>query len=162
MDRELALIKFNILYPENPDDLPDVNEFENLLNILHRMHNQFKDKLLKPSDFSIFFVILYSATQYEKLRQTDSYKENYLKLQIIFEDFNKDVDAVLYFFTIPTTSYYEKMFKEISFLKKYKLGDALLKNWSASMLGFKIAVWWDVKIKRKQTFELKPPTISET
>ena len=157
-NKELASIKSNILYPEDPNELPDENEFDKLVQVLHRMHNQFKDKLLKPSDFAIFFVILYSTTKYEKLRQTNTYRENHLRLQIIFDDFSKDVDAVMYFFTIANTSTYEEILGEVGLFKKYdSLKKAALKDWLSTMRGFKIGIWWNVKVKRKQTFELEPP-----
>jgi len=159
--KEFLQINFNSLDPEDPNALPDENEFEKLTNALFRMHLHFKEKLLKPSDFAIMFVLLFRATNYESLRKTVTYRENYLKLQEIFNDFNKDVDAIMYFFTLPTTSMYEEIFAKIPLFKKYKsLKKTLIGNWGNVMLGFRIKIWWDIHIKRIQTFELKPP-ISE-
>lgn len=156
--REFSQINFNSLYPEDPNALPDENEFEKLTNALFRMHLHFKEKLLKPSDFAIMFVVLFMATNYESLRKTVTYRENYLKLQEIFNDFNRDIDAVLYVFSLPTTSWYEEIFDQIPLFKKYaSLKKTLIGNWSSVMLGFRIKIWWDIHIKRIQTFELKPP-----
>ncbi len=150
-------INFNPLYPEDPNALPDENEFEKLTNALYRLHPHFREKLLKPSDFAPMFVILYLATQYEKLRKTKTYSENYLRLQSIFGDLNNDVDLIMYFFTLPTTSWYEEIFEKISFIEKNKLKKHLIKNWTSVLLGFKIKIWWDVHVKKAQTFSLQPP-----
>ena len=156
--REFSQINFNSLYPEDPNALPDENEFEKLTNALFRMHLHFKEKLLKPSDFAIMFVVLFMATNYESLRKTVTYRENYLKLQEIFNDFNRDIDAVMYVFSLPTTSWYEEIFDQIPLFKKYKsLKKTLIGNWSSVMSGFRIKIWWDIHIKRIQTFELKSP-----
>jgi len=154
-------IDFNSLYPEGANVIPNENEFRKLTEVLHRMHFLFREKLLKPSDFAIMFVVLFMATNYENLRKTKTYKENYLRLQEIFNDFNRDVDAVLYFFTLPSTTLYEEMFDKIPLFKKYEsIKKALIGNWKSVMTGFRLSIWWDIHIKRKQTFELKPP-ISE-
>ena len=154
-------IDFNSLYPEDANSVPNENEFRKLTEVLHRMHFLFREKLLKPSDFAIMFVILYMATNYENLRKTKTYKENYLRLQEIFNDFNRDVDAVLYFFTLPSTTLYEEIFDKISLFKKYQsMKKVLIGNWRSVMTGFRLSIWWDIHVKRKQTFELKPP-ISE-
>ncbi len=157
-NREFSQINFDSLYPEDPNVLPDENEFEKLTNSLFRMHSHFKEKLLKPSDFAVMFVVLYSATTYENLRKTKTYKEKYLKLQEIFNDFNRDVDAVLHFFTIPSTTMYEEIFDQIPLFKKYQsMAKAMIGNWKLVMTAFRLVIWWDIHVKRKQTFELKPP-----
>ena len=154
-NKELFSIKPNILSLKNLNIFLDEDEFANMIDILHRMHNQFKDKLLKPSDFAIFFVSLYLATINKNLKQTNTYRENYLKLQIIFNDFNKDVDAVMYFYTLPNTSAYEKILDEIRIFKKYKrLKKAAFKNWPLMIRSLKIGIWWKMKVERKQFFKL--------
>ncbi len=151
-------IDFNSLYPEDVNAVPNENEFQKLTQVLHRMHFLFREKLLKPSDFAIMFVVLVMATNYENLRKTKTYKENFLRLQEIFNDFNRDVDAVLYFFTLPSTTWYEEIFDKISLFKKYEsMKKVLIGNWRSVMTGFRLKIWWDIHISRKQTFELKPP-----
>jgi hypothetical protein len=154
--KELRGIEFRSLLTDLPE-LPNETEFEKLVGVLHRMHFLFKEKLLKPSDFSIFFIILYMATLYVDFRKTQTYKDSYLKLQSIFNDFNDDVDAILYPFTMPTTSMYEKIMDQIPTLKKNNLTDLITKNWKHALFGFKIHIWFTVKIRRKHIFALEPP-----
>lgn len=157
--KEFTTINFDVLYPEKPN-LPDPVEFEALVKILQKMHPHFRERLLKPSDFSIMFLVLFFATLYDDFRKDKVYKENYLNLQVIFNDFNKDPDVVLFFLSMPSTSIFEDGLKTIRSTKgNEKLQKKLLHNWVGMQVGFRIGAWIKIKIKRKGFFELKPPIL---
>lgn len=151
-------INTDLLLPEDPNGLPNLAQFNELVLVFSQLHTHFREKLLKPSDFTVFFLILFKATYYEQLRKSKSYEENFLHLQNTFNDFNNDVDAVLYLLNLLTPSMYSEMLDKIkmgSFKKTLIKGT--LTNWASSQTGFRLGAWFSIKIRNIKFFELKPP-----
>lgn len=156
-NKEFVNINLESLTPEKGKS-PDPVQFIQLVQVLHKMHSYFREKLLKPSDFSIMFILLSFATRYDELRKTDEYNENYLKLQEIFNDFNKDVEVALFFFSLPPKSLYEEALQNVSLTKHdKKLGEKYMHNWAKLQIWFRIWFWFRIKIKRDYIFKLEVP-----
>lgn len=152
--KELQTVDIDLLYVE-PNVSPNEQEFQKLIDIVTRMQYQFKEKLLKPADFSAMFIALHFAIQNDNLRKTTIFRENYLKLQTIYIIFKRDIDVALFLFRLPSTSMYEEILKDVKRVKG--LDKIMLSNWVQAELGFRIALWWQLKVKRKDFFVLSTP-----
>lgn len=154
--QKLRAIYHNNTTPNLNDPQINDNEFLALIDTFRDMHPMFKDKLLKPSDFTIMFLRLYVLTQDHDIQKSDVFRANHLQLQNIFDDFNKDVDVIMYLINSVDLDMMEKLestYSKNSF-KKTSLKEAL-KKWPSYQKYFKFAFIILIKIRKREFFKLK-------
>lgn len=156
--KEFQTVNTSLLSTKN-SHVPDEAEFVKLINILDRMHLLLRQKLLKPSDFADIFLKLYDLTSDIAFRKTVSYMENYLKLQNIFHEFNKDMDVIMiYFNTLPPSGYKEVFNEQKGILRVAEpVQEWYLRHWIFFQILLKTFTFINVKIRRSQFFELEEP-----
>ena len=156
MEEKISDIKISSIKLINEKRV-DANLFDDLTMKLYNIHYLFKEKVLKPVDFAIEFSKLFYVIQFNEFYKTNTYNKNYLRLQIIFDDFNRDVDAIVR--TIYNSSL--ESTEQIDDLKINKIMKRLLKNnfhdWASVLNGTKLGVWTAVRICRRKRFKLIPP-----
>ena len=121
--------------------------FFNVVAKLSSMHNLFRDKILKPSDFADVFLAIYGAIIYSNIRKTSEYKDNYLRLQQIFHDFN-DADTVLYMFDMFSYSDLEEVLGKIQNKTMKYFFKQSLRDWTSFQAVLRISLWLMIKIRK--------------
>lgn len=156
--KEFKIINIDLLLPKTPNTPPDENEFRKLVVLFDRMHHLFRSKLLKPSDFAYTFITLYKVTRDDTIRKTKFYRDNYLKLQNIFHDFNKDWDMIYYIINIQPTSAFENMLKTLPIAKSNAdFRNKVIDNFTKAQSSSKYAVALLNKLRNKPLLPLKRP-----
>ena len=135
----------------------DNNTFDKLTMILYGMHYLFKEQVLKPVDFVLVFQILWAATLFNKYYETKTYRNRYLILQIIFNDFNRDVNGIVRLMLNQNS----KLDNQIEWLKLNKISkmflNKVLHDWPGFQTLVTVDIWLAVHIRRKKHFKLIPP-----
>ena len=150
---ELQLLSVDLVTKLTIEQHVDDNLFNDLTMKLYNMNYLFKEKVLKPVDFAIVFKGLWWATRFNEYYKTETYRNKYLDLQIIFNDFNNDVDAIIRMYSIPNPDFLDQV--KTNGISKMWLNHAK-NDWPGFQKSLRMYVWLMVHIKNYKHFKLTP------
>jgi len=149
-DRLYHIFKNNSPGEDWPDQI-----YQNIVNEFSNMDSLFRNKLLKPVEFTTLFYRLYIETLDKNNSNLELYRENYFQLQRIYKNFNK-VDVCMKIFGQLNLNDWDEMTSQLKsvWYTKEMVKEANTKYINKIFNILKIWFWIRIYVKKLTIFEL--------